>query len=151
MRKVLVCLFCLLLLASVSYSSEEEILAPHKASLSVYAGDHFGEVNVTIETSPDYRKVESIRMNVGGKNVSVPKAAFNDLRNPLLNSLEIRTEAGYGKHPWLYITFDVAHREESGEWNPKKVYVAYHEGKIKHRSIKSKISDTQWHWDKKDL
>lgn len=122
-----------------------------KVSLSVYAGDHFGEVEVTMETSSDYHKIKSIQMNVGGKDVPVPKAAFDDLRNPLLNSVEIRTEAGYGTHPWLYITFDVAHRDESGEWNPKKVYIAYQQGKIKYRSIKSGISDTNWHWDKKDL
>lgn len=56
----------------------------------------------------------------------MPESAFLDLKKPLLNETQIRTEVGYDGSPWLYIYFLLSHRDEDNKWNPKKVHSAYH-------------------------
>ena len=121
-----------------SHGSEEEIHHPYEVSLAVNAGGSFGEVRVTLRASGSKSvpaKITSIDLWLNGKNVQIPEVAYADLEEPLLGSAQIRSEAGYDEHPWLYIYFELAYRMEDGQWRPKRVHIAYHNGKIEHRSI----------------
>lgn len=133
--------------------SEEYIVPPYQISIAADAGKPFGEVIVHIDTNKDQRKpkIVSIRLRIHGKWLSVPEKAFADLDAPLLSAAEIRTEVGYDESPWLYIYFELAYRDQSGKWNPKKVHIAYHREKFEHRAITTPLSNGSSKWEKKDL
>ncbi len=112
--------------------SEEYIVPPYQISIAADAVKPFGEVIVHIDTNKDQTKpkIVSIRLRIHGKWLSVPEKAFADLDTPLLSAAEIRTEVGYDESPWLYIYFELAYRDQSGKWNPKKEHIAYHREKF---------------------
>ena len=122
---------------SSSHGSEEEIHRPHEASLAVNAGASFSEVRVTLRASESRlpTKLTAVDLWVNGKNVEISEAVYADLAEPLLDSVQIRSEVGYDEHPWLYVYFELAYRMEDGQWRPKRVHLAYHNGKLEYRSI----------------
>jgi hypothetical protein len=132
---VLSVLLCLL--PQVSFCSEEDILEPVEVSIRANAGAPFGQVSATIRTKGRDldRRISDIELQVGSKSVRIPEKAYTDLALPLLNTVELRTEAGYDKEPWLYIFFQVGFRTSDGQWRPKRVHIAYHAGRIESRSI----------------
>ena len=148
-------LFLSLLIApSISYSSQEKIHAPHEITLVVNAGAPFGEVKVTIRASQSKdipEKITSIDLWLDGKDVKIPEIAFVDLEAPLLGSTQIRSEIGYDKNPWVYIYFELAYRMENGQWRPKRVHIAYQDGRIKYRAIETPHPDGSYTWKKDDL
>ena len=81
------------------------------------------------------RRISDIKLQVGGKSVRVPEKAYRDLASPLLNTVELRTDPGYDKEPWLYVVFELGHRTADGQWRPKRVHIAYQAGRIESRSI----------------
>src|SRR5438270_397543 len=87
--------FSLAALAGSAFASEEDILPAQKISIAA-DGRSFGAIAATIETMPDGqgRKIKAIVLHVGGKKFDVPQEQFADLRNPVLNTAEFRTEAG---------------------------------------------------------
>ncbi len=125
------------------FGSEEEILEPVEISLRADGGTPFGEVSVSIRTKgrDSERRIADIQLKVGGKAVRVPEKAYSGLTSPLLNTVELRTEAGYDKHPWLYIYFQTAYRTSDGQWRPKRVHIAYRAGRIESRSIETLNAD----------
>jgi hypothetical protein len=76
-----------------------------------------------------------------GNSISIPQEAYADLEQPLLNSIELRTEAGYDENPWLYIVLKVGYKTSDGKWNPKRVHIAYHAGRVEARSIQTPKSN----------
>lgn len=134
-------LFCLL--PQISFCSEEEILEPVEVSIRADAGASFGEVSATIRTRgrDSERRISDIKLQVGSKSVRIPEKAYSDLASPLLNSVELRTEASYDKEPWLYIFFQVGFRTSDSQWRPKRVHIAYHAGRIESRSIETPNPD----------
>ena len=135
LRLVLTAVLCLL--PQWGLCSQELTLEPTETSLRADAGAPFGEVSVTIRTKgrDTERRISDIKLQVGGKSVRVPEKAYQDLASPLLNTVELRTDPGYDKEPWLYIVFEVAHRTSDGQWRPKRVHIAYQAGRIESRSI----------------
>ncbi len=132
--------------------SEEEIHNPYEVSLSVNAGASFGEVKLVIRQSKNVpAKIMSIDLWLREENVKIPEAAYADLEAPLLGSAQIRSEAGYDEHPWLYIYFELAYRMEDGQWRPKRVHIAYHNGKIEYRAIDTPHPDGSYVWKKDAL
>lgn len=121
------------------FGSEEEILEPVEISLRADGGTPFGEVSVSIRTKgrAGERRISEIQLKVGGKAVRVPEKAYSGLTSPLLNTVELRTEAGYDRDSWLYIYFQTAYRTSDGQWRPKRVRIAYHAGRIESRSIET--------------
>ena len=153
MRYILTALVIAAFWFQVAIGSEEYIVPPHQISIAADAGKPFGDVIVRISTNKDPKepKITSIRLHIHGKWVSVPEKAFADLKTPLLNAAEIRTEVGYDESPWLYIYFELAHRDQSGKWNPKKVHIAYHRGQFEYRAVSTPLSSGSSKWEKKDL
>ncbi len=133
-----VSMFCMVLAAS-----EERILNPCKVSISADAGKPFGDVTVEIVTNKNEKdlKIISIRIKIHGKWKKIPERAFADLKSPLLNNVQIRTETGYDDSPWLYIFFKLGHYDKNGKWNPKRVHIFYHKGHFERRSITTPESD----------
>lgn len=134
-------------------ASEEEIHSPYEIIVSADTGKLFGDVTVEIKTDKRIKapKIISIRVKIGGEWKDVPEKAFSDLDSPLLNKTEIRTEVGYDDSPWLYIYFEVGHRDKNGKWNPKRVHIAYHKGRFESRSITTPVSDSKSDWKKIEL
>lgn len=136
------------------HCSEETIHSPYEVSLIVNAGASFGEVKVTIRATPSKdtpTKILSIDLWLDGKAIKISEAAYSDLEAPLLGSTQIRSEVGYDKNPWLYIYFELAYRMEDGQWRPKRVHIAYQDGKIKYRTIDTPHPDGSYTWKKDDL
>ncbi len=150
MKRTFVILLALLsgLLPQPSYCSEEEVLEPSEITIRAQAGAPFGEVVATVraEGRGPERKVSRITLRVGGKSVPVPAGAYSDLVSPRLNTVELRTEAGYDKQPWLYIYLQLAFRTSDGQMRPKRVRIAYHAGRIESRSIETPNPDGSVTW-----
>jgi hypothetical protein len=130
--------FGLAALAGSACASEEDILPAQKISIALTAdGRSFGEVSATIETMPDGqgRKIKAVVLHVGGKKFDVPQAQFADLRNPVLNTAEFRTEGGRDSGPpWLYLTFRL-HRSGALPSACPLVYIRFRGGQLHDRSI----------------
>ncbi len=133
----------LCLLPRFGFSSEEQILEPSQVSLRADAGAPFGEVSVNIRTKGRNaeRRISSIELTIGGKAVRIPEKAYSDLALPLLNTVELRTEPGYDRNPWLYIFLQTAYRTSDGQWRPKRIHIAFHAGRVESRSIDTPNAD----------
>ena len=154
-HKFVLCLFLanglLMAVPSLCRCSEETIHNPYEVTLAADTGASFGEVKLSIHQSKNASaKITSIDLWLGEENIKVPETAYADLEAPLLGSVQIRSEAGYDKHPWLYIYFELAYRMEDRQWRPKKVHIAYHNGKIEYRAIDTPHPDGSYAW-KKDV
>lgn len=151
MMRSLVLVF--LLTASSLFASQERIIQPNQVTVSADAGKPFGDVIVEIKTTKesDNARITGIRLNIDGAWKDVPQKAYADLRSPLLNRVEIRTESGYDDSPWLYIYFEVAHQDKTGKWNPTLVHIAYHKGRFEKLLITTPVSDSEWQNETKDL
>lgn len=122
---------------SAAVASEEEILSPHRITVTADGRKTFGELSATLETTKDAmdRRIKSINLTVDGKAFVVPKEQFDDLRNPLVQTTEFRMEAGYDKHPWLYLTFQLEKQGAKSTSDRPRVYIRYQNGKLLDRSI----------------
>jgi len=126
-------------------ASEEEFLPSHKvtitadgrkATITADGGKTFGKVSAAFETTKDGAdRIKSILLTVDGKEFVVPKEQFGDLRDPLIQTAEFRTEAGFDKHPWLYLTFQLAKQEAKSTSDRPRVYIRYQNGKLMERTI----------------
>jgi hypothetical protein len=140
-------------LPRVSFGSQEEILEPSEVSIRAEAGSRFGEVHATVRTKGRgaERRISDIKLQVGSKSVRIPEKAFSDLASPLLNTVELRTEAGYDKEPWLYISFQVGFSTAEGHRRPRRVHIAHHAGRIEARSIEMPKPDGSFAWKEDKL
>lgn len=140
-------------LPRVSFGSPEEILEPSEVSIRAEAGARFGEVRATVRTKGRgaERRISEINLGVGSKSVRIPEKAYSDLASPLLNTVELRTEAGYDKEPWLYVFFQVGFSTAEGHWCPKRVHIAYHAGRLESRSIETPNPDGSFTWKEDKL
>jgi hypothetical protein len=122
---------------SAAVASEEDILSPHKVTFTADGTKAFGEVSATLEMARDGkdRRIKSITLTVDGKAIVVPKEQFDDLRDPLIQTAEFRTEAGFDQHPWLYLTFQLAKAGAKSTSDRPRVYIRYQSGMLMERSI----------------
>jgi hypothetical protein len=140
MKLVAVWLTCLFLTAGIAFASEEQILSPSRTTLTIIAdaGKPFGEVRATIEGKRDEKgqHIQSISLTVAGKTFAVPSQQFADLRDPLIQTAEFRTEGGLGDGPWMYlmIRLEAPRGAKSIEDRPR-VYFRYKDGKLVERQI----------------
>ena len=105
-----------LLIASTAYASQEQIHTPKQVTL-VVATQLFGDVEVTASADPT-GNVTALSLKAKGMAISVPLATLPKLA---IKTLELRTEAGYDKNPWLYVVFSSANQT---------VHIASHGGKL---------------------
>ena len=125
------------LLPASASGSAEQILSPQTIAITVDAGKPFGRIAVTIKKKAGSPAVAAITIKVDKKTFRLPKKAFADLSKVRLSSVEVRRERGYGKHPWLYVTFlgQTRDRRLKTSKQPPRVYFAIQNGKLMHRSI----------------
>lgn len=145
-RLMTLCMFLLLLLSVPVLSSEEEIIQPNRTIIHADCGRSFGDVRVDMMLARDKQAflIQGIVLTIAGANVKVPVKAFADLRNPQPKTMELRTEAGYDRHPWLYITFAADHVDKSGKGSARLVYLAWQNGRFVYRGLKHRRADGQW-------
>ena len=105
-----------LLVASTAYASQEQIHTPKQVTL-VVATQLFGDVEVTASADPT-GTVTALSMKGKGIAVNVPLATLPKLA---IKTLEVRTEVGYDKNPWLYVVFSAANQT---------IHIALHGGKL---------------------
>lgn len=119
-----------LLLCGRALGTEEAILNPHRVHLSVDAGEPFGEAEAIVESSGKGEdcRVQSMSLTVGGKTYSVPRSQLQDLRDPLLRTVQLR-RAGEGKDAYLNLTLKLWVRKSAAEF--PEACVVFHGGKLK--------------------
>jgi hypothetical protein len=124
-------------------ASQERMIDADEVSIKADAGAPFGKVQVTMKAKgrAGQRRIAEIKWQIDGKDVIVPLEAFSDLERPMPNTLEIRTEAGYDKNPWLYLVFKIGHQTADGKWLPKQIHIAYHAGRVESRFITTTKAD----------
>jgi hypothetical protein len=150
-RVVTVVVALLLIGAQPVSASEEEIHAWKKVTVVADAGK-LGEVVVIAESTTGAKAaITSLSVKVQGKAIVVPRPALQEVPGLQLHTLQVRSEAGYDKDPWLYVVFD--------RWRPNRpaaivaetVHFAIQTGKLKHRSISLRGKSGQTKWEKKDF
>jgi hypothetical protein len=92
--------------------------------------------------------VRKIILSRSGRSHLVPDTVYPGLGKPLLTTLQVRTEAGYDRHPWLYITFEIAPPQGSQVHGPRRVYLAWQNGRFVYRALKYKRPDGQWAFER---
>jgi hypothetical protein len=128
MRRAVVILALAWLLAGPARASEEDILPTRKLSLTADGSRDFGEVTAAVETAEDGR-LRSVTLVVAGKCHAVPQEQFAGLGAPLLNTAQIRVEAGQGGPPWLYLTFRLA-RPGAAPADCPLAYIPFRDGRL---------------------
>jgi hypothetical protein len=132
-------------------ASEEEIHAWKKVTVVADAG-RFGEVTVTAESTTGAKAaITALTVKVQGKTIAVPRAALQELSGLQLHTLQVRSEAGYDKHPWLYVVLDRWRANRPATTVAETVHFAIQGGKLRHRSISIRDRSGQTKWEKKDL
>lgn len=142
------------LLPAAATASQEQILAPSGVSLEAKAGAPFGKVKVSMQVKgPCFKqRITSMTIQVAGRWIAVPRAALGDLRNVVPNTIEIRRERGWGKHPWLYVTFQLEPRPHVTDPRRRpRVYLAIQKGKLVHRSISQRLPGGKRSFEQKKL
>lgn len=153
LKTIVCCVACLLLFVVPGSASEEEIIRPHRVILDADCGRSFGVVRVDMILARDKQAnlVQGIVLSIAGAQHKVPVKAYADLRSPRLNTLELRTERGYDRHPWLYITFEAEHVDKNGKGNLRRVYIASQNGRFVYRALKFRKADGQWAFERTAL
>jgi len=150
MKRISQILFLALLILPINLeASQEQILNPNSVSLTVFAGEHFGNVKATITSNDEV--VQNIELEVKNEKVIIPKEVYGYLKKPFLNSFQIRTERGYDEYPHLYIYLELQFKTDSGEWIPKKVHLDYYNGVIQSISIRTPKDKDSYSWDSIEL
>ncbi len=131
MRTALAALL-VLTFAGSALASEEEIHRWRSATVSAPT-QLFGDVEV--KAAADAKgNVSSLEVAAKGKTIRVP-AKFLAALPPLpLASLEIRSEVGYDKDPWLYVVFRTGPRTVAGS---VEVHVAMQGGTLVNASLET--------------
>jgi hypothetical protein len=124
---------------NVALGSEEWMAHTHKVSIWADAGQHFGEVSATLQTTgaqPNHR-IKSITLTVRGKKIVVPQASFKNLRRPQISTATFRTDAGGSRRgekdsgsPWLYLVFRLENPRAKSASDYSNVYIRFRDGKL---------------------
>jgi len=142
----------LTLCAATGRASEEEIHPWKKVSLVANTGQHFGDVTVTAEGTVGVQPLlTALTITVKGKTLVVPSAALRDLPGLQLHTLQVRSEAGYDRDPWLYLVMALWRPGRPAAVATEEVHFAIQQGKLKHRAITTRTRDGQVKRDKKDF
>lgn len=114
----------LLALVSTAHASQEQIHTWKQAAL-VASTDLFGDVAITAvaDASGD---VTALSVKVKNQTLTVPPKSLAALPKLALKSIEVRTEVGYDKNPWLYVVFTSA---------KQTIHIAIHDGKLDRATI----------------
>lgn len=132
--------------------SEEEIHPFKRVTAVADAGASFGEVEVRAEASSAAKPaLKSLALTIKGTKLEVPAAALAGLPPLSLASLEVRSERGYDKEPWLYVVFTVEPHLLPAGAKRQVVHFAVNGGKVRYRSVTLTDASGQSKWDKKDL
>lgn len=132
-------------------ASEEEI---HQAKRVAAVADTslFGEVEARAETAPGAKPaLKSLTVVVKSTPIVFPAAAFEGLPPLALEGLQIRSERGYDKDPWLYVVFQVAAHHLPAGAQRQSVHFAISAGKARYRAVTTVDKAGASKWDKKDL
>ena len=118
-------LLALLLLVSPAFASQEQIHRWKSATVTATT-DLFGDVEMTV-TADDKGNLKTLVVKVKGKTIDVPAKWIATLPAVPIASLEIRTERGRGKEPWLYAFFRTGSEDVKGTI---RLHVMFRGGKL---------------------
>jgi hypothetical protein len=125
------------LVAAVACSplaASQEHIAPWKSVTFVSkATELFPETTVTVES--DGVHIQAIRVTNKQFDLKVPKEAFADLAQPLVETVQLSSEPGYDKTPWMYLTFGLAGPGPGGPWDSQTFRLRIKDGKVAGRMI----------------
>ena len=127
MGKLILSLALILGAATVARASEEQI---HNWKTATLVADTslFGEVAVTASADAGGR-VKSLSVKVKGKTIVVPDKWIATLPDLPLASIQVRSERGYDKDPWLYVYFQTPSTPQV------QVHISFQSGKLAGGSI----------------
>ena len=154
MAKRWIVVAALVLLPAVAVASQEQILPPRQITMTVDAGQPFGTVVVALESRGGcfQQTITKMSIEVDGKMLTVPARGLSDLRNVVPGTLQLRRERGWGKHPWLYVTFQLDPRPgQTKEAERPRVYFAIQQGKLVHRAINTPLPGGKHSYEQKKL
>lgn len=119
MLSVLVGLYVLPVLAS------EEALVPIEECRMVLTGKRadLEEIHGSFAFKPATKRLTAAALEIGGKKVEVPAAAFSEHPEIQPESGRLSTEPGYEAKPWFYLSFSL--KGETGT----RFYLAFQDGK----------------------
>ncbi len=129
-----------------TFASQPAIVQPYQVTISGATGNLFGDVTVEITAERKVKsKITSIRLKIDGKWKDVPKKAFDDLVDPLLNETEIQVEGDPKDNKWLYICFKVFYENKNKNYKLyfKEIRIIYHQGSFEERQIVTPISESE--------
>lgn len=130
--RILTLAICLTDCCNLGFGSEEHIPPWQTFSVTAELDQPFGKVLVSAESRDTNfnRTLKNLKITSNGRVLTVPKAAILRMKNPDLSSLRISSEAGYDRHPWLYISFTLSMPERGmTNWNYPRSYLAFQNGR----------------------
>ncbi len=134
-----------------AHASEEEIHQAKRVTAVAETG-MFGEVEVRAEATPGAKPaLKSLAVVVKGTAIAFPAAAFEGLPPLALEGLQLRSERGYDKDPWLYVVLQVAAHHLPAGAQRQSVHFAISAGKARYRAVTTVDKAGASMWDKKDL
>lgn len=148
MNRMLICstlATAILALAPPLHASEEMIHPWKQATVQVDTGKSFGVVEVTLKaTVTPKAAITALSVKAGGRALGLPARALADLPELDAATLEIRTEPGYDKLPWLYVVFQVPRYRLAPGTTAQWVSFSFQGGQFKKRSIRSRTTANQY-------
>ncbi|MBN1384145.1 MAG: hypothetical protein JW983_04595 [Elusimicrobia bacterium] len=149
-KTVTICLICICVV-SIIFARQERIALWKAVSLTAELPKPHGNAQLKIETTGDWGKLQISSMKLiledDEEEIIIPKKAFEDLLNPQLNSVQIRSAIGYDQKFYIYIYFEYGDKALKGKGEFPSVSISICEGKVLERSIKRQLEINQWKHD----
>lgn len=121
---------------SSTVGSEEDFASIQQISIVAQPREPFGQVTVNVTlTEGDEWGIAAMSVKEAETELSLPKEAFETIKNPLIQQLRVSSEAGFDKLPWLYVSVEL-HRPELPPGERVWVYFAFQEGQFVKRFLK---------------
>jgi hypothetical protein len=129
-----------LVLTGTSRASQEQIADWKNVIVVAQPAKPFGLVSVSVTPSLEDPAGPISMLLVGHRNkvIPIPAKAWEIVKNPKMNTLQISTERGYDAHPWLYVSIVLDRPKPDAEWDFPRVYFAIQNDKFVKRFVSRK-------------
>ena len=116
----------------VCYSSEENMALWKAVTITAQPNKPFEEVKVSVEVEivGISQRFKKFKIFHGNKELIIPNEALEILKSPVLHTIEVSSEAGYDKDPWLYVSIVLSSPKPGIEWDYPRVYFAFQNNKF---------------------
>jgi len=109
--------------------SEEEILLWRSCTITTQAHGtippHETVVAAEVEGEGQSQKLKTFRIRHGDRELRIPGNGLEAARNPMLHTLQVGGERGYGKYPWLYVSVALDQPGKKTEIGFPRIYFAF--------------------------